>query len=183
VSDEQDSAPAGGAQDPAPDAVDQILAQWARERPDLDCAPMGIIGRITQLQREVYLAQRTTFARYGLDAPSFDVLAALRRAGHPYQLTPTALMRTALVTSGAITQRLDRLEEKGLITRERSEADGRAVVVTLTAAGRAALDAALPDHLETERTLLDGLSETDRQQLAGLLRRLLVARGRVPREP
>jgi DNA-binding MarR family transcriptional regulator len=167
----------------AQDAVDQILAQWAREGPDLDCSPMGIIGRITQLQREVYLAQRATFARHGLDAPSFDVLAALRRAGHPYQLTPTALMRTALVTSGAITQRLDRLEERELITRERSEADGRAVVVTLTAAGRAALDAALPDHLDTERGLLDGLSGADLEQLAALLRRMLIARGRVPQEP
>jgi DNA-binding MarR family transcriptional regulator len=162
------------------DAVDQILAQWGRERPDLDCSPMGIIGRITQLQREVYLAQRATFARHGLDAPSFDVLAALRRAGAPYQLTPTALMRSALVTSGAITQRLDRLEEKGLITRERSEADGRAVVVTLSPAGRAALDAALPDHLETERALLEGLTDEDLEVLAGLLRRLLVALGRVP---
>jgi DNA-binding MarR family transcriptional regulator len=165
------------------DAVDQILEQWARERPDLDCSPMGVIGRITQLQREVYLAQRATFARHGLDAPSFDVLAALRRSGEPYQLTPTALMRTALVTSGAITQRLDRLEEKGLITRERSLDDGRAVVVTLTAAGKAALDAALPDHLGTERQLLDGLPEADRVQLAALLRRLLVALGHVPQEP
>jgi DNA-binding MarR family transcriptional regulator len=165
------------------DAVDLILQQWARERPDLDCSPMGIVGRITQLQREVHLAQRATFARHGLDAPSFDVLAALRRAGQPYQLTPTALMRTALVTSGAITQRLDRLEERGLITRERSEADGRAVVVTLTAAGRAALDAALPDHLETERRLLAALPSEDREQLADLLRRLLVGLGRVPQQP
>jgi DNA-binding MarR family transcriptional regulator len=165
------------------DAVDLILAQWARERPDLDCSPMGIIGRISQLQREVHLAQRATFARHGLDAPSFDVLAALRRAGPPYQLTPTALMRTALVTSGAITQRLDRLEEKELITRERSDSDGRAVVVTLTAAGRAALDAALPDHLATERALLAGLSATDREQLSGLLRRFLVALGRTPQQP
>lgn len=165
------------------DAVDLILEQWARERPDLDCSPMGVIGRISQLHREVHLAQRATFARYGLDVPSFDVLAALRRSGEPYQLTPTALMRTALVTSGAITQRLDRLEEKGLITRVRSDADGRAVVVTLTAAGRAALDAALPDHLETERHLLTGLPDADREQLAGLLRQLLVALGRVPREP
>jgi DNA-binding MarR family transcriptional regulator len=92
-------------------------------------------------------------------------------------------MRTALVTSGAITQRLDRLEEKGLITRERSEADGRAVVVTLTDAGRAALDAALPDHLETERALLAGLSDDDRVQLADLLRRFLVSLGRLPQEP
>jgi DNA-binding MarR family transcriptional regulator len=165
------------------DAVDLILEQWARERPDLDCSPMGVIGRITQLQREVHLAQRATFARHGLDAPSFDVLAALRRAGPPYQLTPTALMRTALVTSGAITQRLDRLEERGLITRGRSADDGRAVVVTLTDAGRAALDAALPDHLATERALLAGLTDGDREQLAGLLRRFLVALGRLPQEP
>jgi DNA-binding MarR family transcriptional regulator len=162
------------------DALDRILDQWRRERPDLDCSPMGIIGRISQLQREVYLAQRATFARHALDVPSFDVLAALRRAGPPYQLTPTALMRTALVTSGAITQRLDRLEERGLITRERSRDDGRAVVVSLTDAGREALDAALPDHLDTERKLLDGLSDDDREQLAGLLRRFLVSLGRVP---
>ncbi len=165
------------------DAVDLILEQWARERPDLDCSPMGIIGRITQLQREVHLAQRATFARHGLDAPSFDVLAALRRAGTPYQLTPTALMRTALVTSGAITQRLDRLEERGLITRTRSDADGRAVVVSLTRAGRDALDAALPDHLETERGLLEGLTAAELEQLAGLLRRFLVTLGRVPQRP
>src|SRR4051794_24381929 len=144
---------------------------------------MGTIGRTPQLQREASPAQRAPFARHGLDAPSFDVLAALRRAGKPYQLTPTALMRTALVTSGAITQRLDRLEGRGLITRERSDADGRAVVVTLTDAGRAALDQALPDHLETERGLLDGLSPADREQLADLLRRLLVARGRTPQAP
>ena len=165
------------------DSVDLILEQWERERPDLDCSPMGIIGRITQLQREVHLAQRATFARHGLDAPSFDVLAALRRAGPPYQLTPTALMRTALVTSGAITQRLDRLAERGLITRARSESDGRGVVVTLTAAGRDALDAALPDHLETERRLLAGLTDAELGQLAGLLRRLLVTLGRVPQRP
>ena len=162
------------------DALDRILEQWRAERPDLDCSPMGIIGRISQLQREVNLAQRATFARHGLDVPSFDVLAALRRAGPPYQLTPTELRRTALVTSGAITQRLDRLEERGLITRERSRDDGRAVVVSLTDAGRQALDAALPDHLDTERKLLDGLSDDDREQLAGLLRRFLVTLGRTP---
>jgi len=165
------------------DAVDLILEQWARERPDLDCSPMGIIGRISQLQREVHLAQRATFARHGLDVPSFDVLAALRRAGPPYQLTPTVLMRTALVTSGAITQRLDRLEEKGLITRERSEDDGRAVVVTLTDAGWKALEETLPDHLETEQRLLVGLSADDRMQLADLLRRFLVSLGRLPERP
>jgi DNA-binding MarR family transcriptional regulator len=168
------SEPAGG------DAMDVILEQWARERPDLDCSPMGVIGRISQLQREVFLAQRATFARHGLDAASFDVLAALRRAGKPYQLTPTALMRTALVTSGAITQRLDRLEEKRLITRGRSDTDGRAVVVTLTDEGWTAVETALPDHLESERGMLAGLSDDERDQLAGLLRRWLVTLGRVP---
>src|SRR3712207_9275915 len=118
---------------------------------------MGVIGRISQLQREVHLAQRATFARHGLDVPSFDVLAALRRAASPYQLTPTALMRTALVTSGAITQRVDRLEEKGLITRVRSQADRRAVVVPLTQARQPSLDAALPDHLDTQRHLPSAL--------------------------
>src|SRR5688500_20338642 len=102
---------------------------------------MGIIGRITQLQREVSLAQRATFARHGLDAPSFDVLAALRRAAAPYQLTPTALMRTALVTSGAITQRSDPLEEEGLLTRARSDGDGRPVGATLSQSGQAGPDA------------------------------------------
>ena len=159
------------------DAVDLILDQWARERPDLDCSPMGIIGRITQLQREVFLAQRATFARHGLDAPSFDVLAALRRAGEPYQLTPTALMRTALVTSGAITQRLDRLEARGLISRERSATDGRGVHVRLTDAGRTVIDAALPDHVATENRVLAALTETQRAALTDALRTLLAALG------
>ena len=159
----------GGREETTPrDALDRILDQWRSERPDLDCSPMGIIGRISQLQREVNLAQRATFGRHGLDVPSFDVLAALRRAGPPYQLTPTELMRTALV------------EERGLITRERSREDGRAVVVSLTDEGRHALDAALPDHLETERKLLEGLTDDDREQLAGLLRRFLVSLGRIP---
>src|SRR3712207_9474833 len=122
--------------EPARDAMDLILDQWARERPELDCSPMGVIGRISQLQREVFLAQRATFARHGLDAPAFDVLAALRRAGEPSQLPPTAPMRAALVTSGAITPRLDRLGEKGLITPYGNEAQGRAGVATPTAARR-----------------------------------------------
>src|SRR4051794_41629557 len=109
---------------------------------------MGIVGRISQLQGGVSPPRRPPSARHGLDVPSFDVLAALRRAGEPYRLTPTALMRTALVTSGAITQRLDRLEERGLITRERREGDSRAGADSLTEAVRAALYAALPVHLE-----------------------------------
>src|SRR4051794_41984367 len=112
---------------------------------------MGIVGRISQLQGGVSPPRRPPSARHGLDVPAFDVLAALRRAGAPYQLTPTALMRTALVTSGAITQRLDRLGGKGLITRERSEADGRAAVVPLPDPGRAPLAPPLPAPPEPAR--------------------------------
>jgi DNA-binding MarR family transcriptional regulator len=165
------------------DHVDAIVAQWRRELPVLDHSPVAVIGRITRLAQLLDRQIEPVFAEHGLTSGEFAVLAALRRAGPPYQLTPTALMRTALVTSGAITQRLDRLEQRGLITRERSDSDGRAVVVTLTASGRAALDAALPDHLETERRLLAGLSADDLEQLTGLLRRMLVALGRVPQQP
>ena len=138
---------------------------------DAHAAEITLRGELTEGARRPLVRAMTDLL---LGAPQ------LRRAGEPYQLTPTALMRTALVTSGAITQRLDRLEEKGLITRGRSDADGRAVVVTLTDAGRTALDAALPDHLETERGMLAGLTDDERDQLGALLRRWLVALGRVP---
>ncbi len=164
------------------DHVDMVLAQWAAQRPDLDVSPMAVIGRLSRLSRVVDARLGSTFAEHGLDRASFDVLATLRRSDPPHRLTPTELMASSMVTSGAITQRLDRLEEKGLITRERSEADGRAVVVTLTPAGRAALDAALPDHLETERALLEGLPAEDLEVLAGLLRRLLAATSGQQRE-
>lgn len=152
------------------DPVDRLLAQWGRERPDLDVSPMGVVGRISRLARRIDLAQRATFARYELDPAGFDVLATLRRTGEPYALTPGALMRSAMVTSGAITQRLDRLEERDLVTRGPHPEDGRGVLVTLTAAGRELVDRVLPDHLATEQRLLAGLSATDRADLARLLR-------------
>lgn len=157
------------------DAVDRLLAQWRRERPDLDVAPMGVVGRISRAARLVELEQRATFAAHGLDRASFDALATLRRAGAPHQLTPGQLMAAAMVTSGAITQRLDRLEERGLVTRATAPHDARVVLVTLTAAGRAVVDAALPDHLAAEERLLAGLTRDERGQLAGLLRRFLLA--------
>ena len=156
-----------------PDTVDRILAQWARERPDLDCSPMGIIGRISQLQREVNLAQRSTFARHGLDVPSFDVLAALRRAGSPYELSPGRLLRETLVTSGTMTNRVDRLAARGLVERLPDPHDRRGVLVRLTAEGKATVDHAFEQLLEAERTFLAGLPERDRTRLAGLLRTLL----------
>ena len=154
------------------DPVDRLLAQWRRERPDLDTSPMGVIGRVSRVARRIDLAQRATFARYDLDPPAFDVLATLRRSGEPFELTAGDLMRTAMVTSGAITQRLDRLEARALVRRGPHPGDGRVVVVTLTAAGRELVDRVLPDHLATEQRLLAALSPQQRTALADLLRTL-----------
>lgn len=160
-----------------PDHVDLVLSQWAAERPDLDVSAMGVIGRLGRVQRLVDARLRTTFASHDLDAPSFDVLATLRRNAAAGGLTPAGLMRAGMVTSGAITQRLDRLEERGLVQRTPSDADRRSILVSLTDAGRALVDAALPDHVATEERLLAGLDPALRQQLAGALRTLLESLG------
>ena len=133
---------------------------------------MAVVGRISRIQRRIDLAQRETFARFGLDPPAFDVLATLRRSGAPHALTPGSLMRTAMVTSGAITQRLDRLEARGLVTRGPHPDDGRVVVVALTPAGLTLVDEVLPAHLQTEEHLLAALSPLERATLAALLRTL-----------
>ncbi|MFI5527505.1 MarR family winged helix-turn-helix transcriptional regulator [Kitasatospora sp. NPDC051853] len=155
------------------DHVDQVLAQWAAQRPDLDVSPMAVIGRLKQLTVRVEAELKRTFAAHGLDTPSFDVLATLRRNGPGNPLTPAELMRSMMVTSGAVTQRLDRLQERGLIRRTPSSTDGRVVLVALTEAGLALVDETLPDHLATEQRLLAPLPAADREQLAALLRTLL----------
>jgi DNA-binding MarR family transcriptional regulator len=154
------------------DPVDLILSQWQRERPDLDRSPMAVVGRISRIARRIDLAQRATFARYDLDPPAFDVLATLRRSGEPFALTAGDLMRSAMVTSGAITQRLDRLETRDLVRRRPHPGDGRVVLVSLTPAGRELVDRVLPDHLATEERLLAGLTRQQRAALADLLRAL-----------
>lgn len=159
------------------DHVDQVLAQWAAERPDLDASPMAVIGRLSRLNQLIGTELRRTFSAHGLDAPSFDVLATLRRNGPPYRLTPTELMRSAMVTSGAITQRLDRLVTRGLVCRCPTESDGRSVYVTLTDSGRALIDEVLPHHVDTENRLLAGLTPSDRNALARSLRHLLESLG------
>ncbi|GAA3638173.1 MarR family winged helix-turn-helix transcriptional regulator [Streptomyces chitinivorans] len=159
------------------DHVDRVLEQWARERPDLDASPMGVIGRLGRLSRLIDAELRRTFAAHGLDHASFDVLATMRRSGPPYRLNPAELMRSAMVTSGAITQRLDRLEARGLVARSPSETDGRAVHVTLTEEGRALIDRVLPDHLATEHRVLAGLTNARQDELAVLLRELLESLG------
>ncbi len=163
------------------DHVDEVLAQWARERPDLDVSPMAVFGRLSRLTRVIEARQRATFARHGLDAASFDVLATLRRAGSPYALTPGQLARSAMVTTGAVTQRLDRLQVRGLVCRSPGPTDARSVLVTLTGAGRVLIDAALPDHLDTEEQLLDPVDAEQRIRLAELLSALLLPHEQAPR--
>lgn len=159
------------------DHVDLVLEQWAEQRPDLDASPMGVIGRLSRLSLLFDGELRRNFARYDLDRASFDVLATLRRSNAEHSLTPAGLMRSSMVTSGAISQRLDRLETRGLVKRAPSETDGRGVQVTLTEEGLRLIDDVLPAHLETEHRLLEGLSPTEREQLAGILRALLESLG------
>ncbi|MFD8994683.1 MarR family winged helix-turn-helix transcriptional regulator [Streptomyces abikoensis] len=159
------------------DHVDRVLEQWAQERPDLDASPMAVIGRLNRVHQLINTELRRTFAAHDLDGASFDVLATLRRNGPPYRLTPAGLMRSSMVTSGAITQRLDRLEARGLVIRTRSDHDGRSVVVSLTDEGRALIDRVLPDHVATEERVLAALSPGEREALAGSLRTLLESLG------
>lgn len=155
------------------DDVDRIVAAWQRERPDLDVAPLQVLSRVSRLAHHLDRARRAAFAEHGLESWEFDVLSALRRAGSPYRLTPGDLVRQTLVTSGTMTNRVDRLESRGLVARERSVTDRRGVLVSLTAAGRDAVDAALADLIDDERRLLAGLDSTDQETLAAQLRRLL----------
>ena len=156
------------------DETDDLLDAWRQERPDLDTAPLSVLSRVTRLARHLDRERRAAFAEQGLEAYEFDVLTALRRAGPPYELTPGRLLRETLVGSGTMTNRLDRLEARGLVRRRPDPDDGRAVRVRLTDAGRARADAAVADLLDRERALLAGLPERDRDRLAALLRAVLV---------
>ena len=153
------------------DEVDRLVAAWKRERPDLDLSPLSVLSRITRIARHLDIARRDAFGE--LENWGFDVLAALRRAGTPYQLSPGALMQETMVTSGTMTNRLDRLEELQLITREQDPDDGRGSLVTLTKSGMRAVDAALESLLENERELLGSLTAKDRELLADLLSKLV----------
>ena len=155
------------------DEVDDLVAAWRAERPDLDVEPLQVLSRVSRLARHLDRARRAAFAAHGLEIWEFDVLSALRRQGPPYQLTPGALLRATLVTSGTMTNRVDRLAEAGLVCREPDPQDRRGVLVTLTGTGRARVDAALDDLVKNEHAMLDGLTPADRRTLADLLRVLL----------
>lgn len=159
--------------DPVTDEVDEIVAQWGFERPDLDVAPLQVLSRVSRLARHLDRARRAAFAGHGLETWAFDVLSALRRQGPPYRLSPGALLRATLVTSGTMTNRIDRLESAGLVSRHRDPQDKRGVLVQLTKDGLRTVDAAFADLLASERTLLSGLDLSQRDDVAGLLRILL----------
>jgi DNA-binding MarR family transcriptional regulator len=168
---------------PAHDAVDAITAQWQRERPDLDRSPMAVLGRISRIAALLEREIDRNLSRYGLTGGEFDVLATLRRAGDPYKLNPGELSRSAMVTTGGMTKRLDRLEASGLIRREPDPSDRRGRLIALTDEGRALVDRALEGHLENEERLLAPLPGAKREQLAALLRELLVTLDEQPAEP
>lgn len=158
---------------PAADEVDRIVEAWRRERPDLDAAPLEVLSRVSRLARHLDLARRKAFGHSGLEPWEFDVLAALRRSGPPYRLTPGELLRQTLVTSGTMTNRIDRLEGRGFVTRAASPTDRRAVHVTLTDSGREVVDGALSMLLQDERALLASLDSREQALLAKSLRALL----------
>jgi DNA-binding MarR family transcriptional regulator len=165
--------PGQPAESAVTDEVDDIVARWQRERPDLNVAPLQVLSRVSRLARHLDRARRAAFAAHGLETWEFDVLSALRRQGRPYQLSPGALLRATLVTSGTMTNRIDRLEQAGLVRRERDPLDKRGVLVRLTERGRATVDAALSDLLARERELLGCLDASQQEQLAAQLRLLL----------
>jgi DNA-binding MarR family transcriptional regulator len=156
------------------DEVDEIVEAWQRERSDLDLAPVEVFSRIERLSRLLDLARRAAFAEHHVEPWEFDVLAALRRAGEPYQLSPGQLLTQTMVTSGTMTNRVDRLAARGFVERTPSPSDRRGVLVRLTADGRTAVDGAFEALLDRERELLAELSDDDRETLAGLLRQLMV---------
>ncbi len=156
------------------DEVDELVEAWGRERGDLDLAPVEVFSRVSRLARLLDLARRAAFTAHKIEPWEFDVLAALRRAGKPYQLTPGALLRQTMVTSGTMTNRVDRLAHRGLVERSPDPSDRRGVLVRLTVAGRRTVDGAFETLLASERELLADLSPADRRALAGLLKQLMV---------
>lgn len=157
------------------DQVDLFLQQWAQERPDLDPSPLAVVSRVLMLAKWLEQSADRALAPFGLSLWQFDVLAALRRSGPPFRLSPTQLMQLVTLTSGAMTNRIDRLEELGLVARERDPDDRRGVLIGLTAEGRKLVDAAIPVRLEDARRNLAAFSKTEQKELCGLLRTLMIS--------
>jgi DNA-binding MarR family transcriptional regulator len=155
------------------DHVERILAQWKRERPDLDTAPMGTLGRIARLRAHLSREIDAELGRHGLAGPSFDVLATLRRSGAPYRLSPGELLASSMVTSGTMTNRIDQLEKAGLVERIDNPEDRRGVWIQLTAKGLSVVDEAVTGHVANQHRLVAALSKEEREALDGLLEKFL----------
>ncbi|WP_077646428.1 MarR family winged helix-turn-helix transcriptional regulator [Salinivibrio sp. IB643] len=155
------------------DKVDLILSQWHRERPDIDPSPMAITGRLARINGHINPKLQHVFGQYNLNPGEFDVMASLRRAGKPYTLTPNQLLDALMLTSGAMTNRIDRLEHKGLVARSPDPNDRRGVYVSLTDAGLDLIDKAVTDHTNNLHQLLAGLTTSEQANLADLLKKLL----------
>ncbi len=162
---------------PKPDHIDRITEQWGRERPDLDITALAILGRLFRVSHLADAALGERLAAHGLQPGWFDVLAALRRAGEPYELNPTQLARASLLSSGGMTKRLDRLVDAGLVSRRPDPADRRGTLIRLTRKGRTRIDAALETHLANEEQVLAALNARERSELDRHLRALLAGLG------
>jgi DNA-binding MarR family transcriptional regulator len=157
------------------DPVDVILAQWQRERPDLDASPMGIIGRMARLSKHLDRSIQGTISEFELNLGEFDVLATLRRSGHPYQLSPTDLFNALMVSSGTMTHRIDRLERVELVKRIADPSDRRGTLIMLTDKGLSLIEQAIEAHVFNAHHILEALEESERKMLAQLLRKLLIS--------
>lgn len=154
------------------DEVDRIVDAWMRQRPDLDFSPLEVLSRVARLSRHLDIARKEAFRRSDIESWEWDVLSALRRAGEPYQLSPKQLLQQTLVSSGTMTNRIDRLVARRFVRREADPGDGRSILVTLTDDGRIRVDAAITRLVDAEALLLESLSRGDRDRLATLLRKL-----------
>jgi DNA-binding MarR family transcriptional regulator len=155
------------------DEVDRLVTGWRRALPDVDVSPLEVLSRVTRLARHLDRQRTIVFGRHDLETWTFDVLSALRRAEPPHQLSPGQLLAQTLVTSGTMTNRIDRLEARGLVRRRQDPADARSIRVQLTPAGRRRVDSALRDLVAREDAILGTLESTERAALAGLLRRVV----------
>ncbi|MFK0385232.1 MarR family winged helix-turn-helix transcriptional regulator [Agrobacterium sp. NPDC090273] len=155
------------------DHVDQILAQWRKERPDLDVGPMGVLGRLRRLSIHLGREVETVLLKHGLSSSAFDVLATLRRAGAPYQLSPGDLLAMTMVSSGTMTNRIDQLEKAGLVERVHNPQDRRSVLISLTDKGFSVVEDAVNAHVDNQHRLLAPLDEKEQAALDTLLKRFL----------
>ncbi|MEE1978598.1 MarR family transcriptional regulator [Shewanella xiamenensis] len=155
---------------PVEDGLDKILGQWQAQGVTEDLVPMAVLGRIARITKYMENAIALCHGEFGLGQGEFDVLATLRRSGEPYMLSPSQLYQSMMLSSGAMTSRLDRLENKGLIAREHSKEDRRAVHVSLTTQGKSLIDMALPRHIQCQSALLAGVSSAEREILQQILK-------------